>query len=262
MSKFSCESVFILIHAVVLLLSLNLHQLVWSPSGILLFLAPTLLYSYHGFTWHHLNECTIQLGNLQSLFIWWEIRAGDTCHSSSYIDAALSNHLTESRTRAQEHPAKAVAQHPWGATLGALDLIADVRFSGTLMWFCFFSLSLEPWCRYQDLFFFIIIVIIFTGSEGCLAHNAAKPSVCYFCCFMMWPSCYVTRDMGVLLRPSQGTGVTVRDQGRGLMSTFYIQGGEPQACCHVVLHALPLSYRNSLAHSLTRVLAHRQCGGK
>lgn len=154
MSKFSCESVFILIHAVVLSLSLNLHQLVWSPSGILLFLAPTLLYSYHGFTWHHLNECTIQLGNLQSLFIWWEIRAGDTCHSSSYIDAALSNHLTESRTRAQEHPAKAVAQHPWGATLGALDLIADVRFSGTLMWFCFFSLSLEPWCRYQDLFFY------------------------------------------------------------------------------------------------------------
>lgn len=162
----------------------------------------------------------------------------------------------------REHPAKAVAQHPWGATLGALDLIADVRFSGTLMWFCFFSLSLEPWCRYQDLFFFIIIVIIFTGSEGCLAHNAAKPSVCYFCCFMMWPSCYVTRDMGVLLRPSQGTGVTVRDQGRGLMSTFYIQGGEPQACCHVVLHALPLSHRNSPAHSLTRVLAHRHCGGK
>lgn len=113
-----------------------------------------------------------------------------------------------------------------------------------------------------SFFFFIIIVIIFTGSEGCLAHNAAKPSVCYFCCFMMWPSCYVTRDMGVLLRPSQGTGVTVRDQGRGLMSTFYIQGGEPQACCHVVLHALPLSHRNSLAHSLMRVLAHRQCGGK
>ena len=213
MSKLSCESVFlILIHTVVLLLSLNLHQLIWSPSGILLFLAPTLLYSYHSFTWHNLNESTTQLGNLQSLSSGEKLEQGTHVTALSYIDAALSNHPMESHTRAQEHPAKAVAQYPWGATLGALDLIADVSFSGALMWFCFLSLSLEPCCWYRDIFFSIITVIIFTGSEGCLAHNAAKPSVRCFCCFVMWPSCYVTRAMGVRLRPSQGTGVTVRDQ--------------------------------------------------
>lgn len=153
MSKFSCESDFMLIHTVALLLSLNLHQLIWSPSGILLFLAPTLLYSYHSFTWHHLNECTIQLGNLQSLSSGEKLEQGTHVTALGYIDAALWNHLMESHTRAREHPAKAVAQHPWGTTLGALDLIADVSFSGTLMWFCFLSLSLEPWCWYQDFFF-------------------------------------------------------------------------------------------------------------
>lgn len=42
----------------------------------------------------------------------------------------------ESHTRAKslsEHPEKTVAQYPWGAALGALDLIADVSFAGASM---------------------------------------------------------------------------------------------------------------------------------
>ena len=47
----------------------------------------------------------------------------------------------ESHTRAKslsEHPGKAVAQSPGGVALGALDLIADVSFSGASLWFCFY----------------------------------------------------------------------------------------------------------------------------
>lgn len=45
----------------------------------------------------------------------------------------------KSHTRAKsltEHPEKAVAQYPRGATLGTLDLIADVSFSGASLRFC------------------------------------------------------------------------------------------------------------------------------
>lgn len=44
--------------------------------------------------------------------------------------------------------------------------------------------------------------------------------------------------------------------GQGLMSAFYILGGEPQAYLHVIFNGHPLS------RSLTRMLAHRWCGGK
>lgn len=65
------------------------------------------------------------------------------------------------------------------------------------------------------------------------------------------------RDVALLLcdeghgSPSEAVaGDGCHSEGPGLMSTFYTQGGEPQADCHVVLHALPLSHRNPLAHSL------------
>lgn len=69
----------------------------------------------------------------------------------------------ESHTQAKslsEHPEKAVAQHPQGATLGTLDLIADVSFSGASLRFCFLSLSLGLWC--WDAY--NIFVIMFRGA--------------------------------------------------------------------------------------------------
>lgn len=50
-----------------------------------------------------------------------------------------------------------------------------------------------------------------------------------------------------------GDGCHSEGPGQGLMSAFYILGGEPQACSHVVFHGLSLSHTNSL----TRMLAHR-----
>lgn len=61
---------------------------------------------------------------------------GKYATTSSCVNAALSNHPTESHTRAKslsEHPEKAVAQYPRGAASGALDLIADVSFPGAWM---------------------------------------------------------------------------------------------------------------------------------
>lgn len=205
MSKFSCESVFILIHAVVLSLSLNLHQLVWSPSGILLFLAPTLLYSYHGFTWHHLNECTIQLGNLQSLFIWWEIRAGDTCHSSSYIDAALSNHLMESHTRAS---GKGCCTTPMGSHIRSA-------------WF-------NCWCQ---VFRYLDVILFFLSQPGAVVPVPGS--------FFFYHHCYYfhrerglfstqhSEAVGVLFLLFHDVALLLCDEGHGSPSEAFAGDG-----CH------------------------------
>lgn len=181
----------------------------------------------------------IQQGNLQSLSSGKKLEQGKYVTTLSYINAAHSNHPTESHTRAKslsEHPGKAVAQSPpWGATLGALDLIADDSFSGASILFIS-----QPGAVVPGLLFFFFIITYYFESEGWWLC-ALRRKCFIFCCFMMWPSCYVTRDMGVLLRLSRGYGRHSEAPGHGLMSAFYILGAEPQACSHVVFHGLPLS---------------------
>lgn len=78
----------------------------------------------------------IQQGNLPSLSSCKKLEQGKCVTTLSYMNAALSHHMMESHTRAKslsEHPEKAVARNPWGAALGALDLIADVSFSGAVL---------------------------------------------------------------------------------------------------------------------------------
>lgn len=43
-----------------------------------------------------------------------------------------------------EHPANTAAPYPRGAAKAAVDMIADVSFSGAAIWLLFLSLSLEP----------------------------------------------------------------------------------------------------------------------
>lgn len=165
----------------------------------------------------------------------------------------------ESHTRAKslsEHPGEAVAQYPWGAALGALDLIADVSFSGASMWFCFY---LSAWSLDWDFFFFFYYHCYYLEREGWL--------FCAQCRYAVGVLFLPHHDVALLLRdeghgsPSEavaGDGCHSEGPGQGLMSAFYILGAEPQAHLHVVFHGLPLSHTNSL----TRMLAHRWCGGK
>lgn len=168
------------------MLSFNLHQLIWSPKGSLLFFTQTFFYIASTISRHHSNECTIQQGNLPNLSSDKKLQQGAYVTTLSYINEALLNHTMERHTSAKslsKHPGKAVAQYPWGAALGALDLIADVSFPGATMRFSFY---LSAWSRGAGTgiyLFFIITVIILKGRDGCLAHNAAMPSVCYFCCW-------------------------------------------------------------------------------
>lgn len=162
------------------MLSFNLHQLIWSPKRSLLFFTQTFFYIASTISRHHSNECTIQQGNLPNLSSDKKLQQGAYVTTLSYINEALLNHTMERHTSAKslsKHPGKAVAQYPWGAALGALDLIADVSFPGATMRFSFY---LSAWSRGAGtgiVFFFIITVIILKG------HNAAMPSVCYFCCW-------------------------------------------------------------------------------
>ncbi len=179
MMKLSCESVFTLYHTVVLMPFFSLHQLIWSPNGIVLFLALALLYRYHTFTWHHLNECAIQLGNLPSLSSGRKLEQGTYVTTFSCINAALWNYPMKSHTTAEslsKHPGKVVAQSPREAALGAPDLIADVSFSGASVRFCFY---LSAWSRgaVTGIFFIIIFIIMRRREGGLFSAQCCSPSL-------------------------------------------------------------------------------------
>lgn len=143
----------------------------------------------------------------------------------------------KSHTRAKsltEHPEKAVAQYPRGATLGTLDLIADVSFSGASLRFCCY---LSAWSSGAGAFYYYCYCV--RREAGCFAHMATRLLVRYFCHFTMWPYCYVTSDVGFFWgdhrgtgAPSEGTGAPSEAPGHGLMSAFYIPL-EPQAYLHL-----------------------------
>lgn len=147
------------------------------------------LYSVHNFTWHHSNECTIQQGNLPNLSSGKKLEQGTYVTTFSYINEALSSHTMERHTSAKslsKHPGKAFCTIPMGSCIRSTWFNCLCQFSRCLDAILFLSLSLEPWCRDWD-FFLIITVIILIGRDGCLAHNAATPSVCYFCCWWCGP---------------------------------------------------------------------------
>ena len=132
-------------------------------------------------------------------FIWFEIRTGEICHNiqlyqrSTFESSNGKSHESKVTLRAS---GKGCSGVPLGGCIRSAWFNCWCQFFRCLAVILFFISqpgAVELGLRFS-FFFFIVIVIMSRGRVGCFAHNA-MPAVCYFCCFMMWPSCYVTRDM-------------------------------------------------------------------
>lgn len=117
----------------------------------------------------------------------------------------------------------------------ALDLIADVRvfFQVPLRDFCFLSVRLGLWC-------FRTGIILLSPGRVVVLHTML---LCCWCVIsaVSWcgPPALWQGTCKSFLRPSQGDGCHSEGPGQGLMSAFYIQGGEERAtgvlCEHSIL---------------------------
>lgn len=155
----------------------------------------------------------------------------------------------ESHTRAKslsEHPEKTVAQHPWGAALGALDLIADVSFSGASMWFCFY---LSAWSRGAATRFWLSLLLFGErGRDGWVARYAIGVLFLLF------------HDVALLLS-DEGTWESFWGRPRGQASqwgtgtrlnvSFLYSGSRATG---VLAHGVP--WTSSLTHKFPRIVLH------
>lgn len=253
MLNHSCESVFILHHTVTLMPSFNLHQLICSPSGGSLFLAQTFLIQLPQFHVTPLEWMHNPAGKSPKPFIWY--RAGEICHNtrlyqrSTFESPDGKSHESKVTLRAS---GKDCCTTPPGSRIRSAWFNCWCQFFRCLDVILFLSLSLEPWC--WDCFF-IIIVIIWRGRDGCVVL------------FLLF------HDVALLLC-DEGTRQSFRGRGRGT-------GGASQwgtrtrlnvSCLYsgsratgVLARGLPvdfLSHAQIPSHSLARMLAHRWCGGK
>lgn len=153
-----------------------------------------------------------------------------------------------------EPPWKAVVQYPWGAMFGA-HLIADVSFSGVSLWFSFY---LSAWSHSARTGCFLLSSLLCWERGVAVVGTIAKCHRCViFAVSRCGPPAMWQGTWGVLLRLSQGKGVTVRT--RFNVSFLY----SVSKATGILAHSIPLPYRTQThSGSLTCMLAHWWCGGK
>lgn len=107
---------------------------------------------------------------------------------------------------------------------------------------CDFVFISQPGAVVPGLFF-IIIVIIFRGRDGCSVRYAVGV---LFLLFHNVALLLCDKGHRSFFEAIAGDARHSEGPGQGLMSAFYILGAEPQAYLHMVFHGLPLTHM--LAH--------------
>lgn len=151
----------------------------------------------------------------------------------------------KSHTRAKsltEHLEKAVAQYPRGATLGTLDLIADVSFSGASLRFCCY---LSAWSSGAGAFYY-------SERGGLFCTHGYQAAGALFLPFHDVAILLCDKQRGVLLRRSQGDRCPQWGTRTWLNVSFLYSARATDILALAEFHS----------HSLSRMPAHQWCGGK